>query len=282
MALPIFDTHQHLLYPDRLTYSWTASIPALDGQSFTHEQYLKASEGTGIAGSLFMETSPDSWQEELPVITAVADRSDRSIRGMIANCRPEDSQGFAAYIDSIHSPRLLGLRRICHVEPDALTEGASFVTSLRYLGTLSLSFDLCFLARQLPLAATLASRCGNTQFILDHCGVPDITGCNFDSWSRALREVASLPNVCCKLSGLPAYCAPGKADIETIRPYFEYALEQFGWDRVVWGSDWPVCNQRTTLAQWVGISRELVKQESLENQRKLFYENAARIYRIPA
>ncbi len=280
MLTPILDTHQHLIYPGALTYSWTAGIPALAGRAFTVQDYEEQRAGTGIVGALFMETSPDAWQQELSLIERKTSEPASPVRGFIANCRPEHHDSFAAYLDSIDTARLAGVRRICHVEPDELSQTPEFVASIRLLAERSLPFDLCLFPRQLAIGELLARRCPDTQFVLDHCGVPDIAAAEFDTWSAALRRLAALPNVCCKLSGLPAYCAPGAAGVSTIRPYFEHAIELFGWERVVWGSDWPVCTQRATLQEWIGISREIVAHESEENRRKLFHENALRIYRL--
>ena len=227
-----------------------------------------------------METSPDDWQAELPVIEEAVRGAGSPVRGLIANCRPEDHEVFPDYLDSIDNARLAGLRRILHVEPDELSQSEAFAESIRLMGTRSLPFDLCLQARQLPIGAKLARRCEKTQFVVDHCGVHGMAAGDFPDWQQKLRQIAELPNVWCKISGLPAYCIPRDGTIETVRPYIEHALEVFGWDRVVWGSDWPVCKERITLREWVSMSRELVNGESPENQRKLFHDNALRIYRV--
>jgi predicted TIM-barrel fold metal-dependent hydrolase len=151
---------------------------------------------------------------------------------------------------------------------------------VRLLEKHELTFDLCVLARQLPLATELAAKCPNVQFVLDHCGVPDIASGEIDSWCRHIHEIAKLPNVACKISGVLAYCAPGQATIEAVRPYVEHYLIQFGWDRVVWGSDWPVCTISSDLRTWVDVTRQIIAEADESNQRKLLHGNAIRIYRL--
>ena len=275
--IPILDTHQHLIAPELGPYSWTQGAAQLEGQTFGTAEYLRASEGTGIEGTIFMETTPDAWRAELPFVVGLAAQKGALIRGVIANCHPEDA-GFEAYLDSIENPKLVGLRRICHVEPDEFSQQPRFIENVRRLAKANLTFDLCFAARQLPLAAALARACPDVTFVLDHCGNPDIAGGQSDSWRENMRQIALLPNVTCKISGVLAYCQPDNANTETVRPYLEHCLESFGWDRVVWGSDWPVCNLRTTLAQWVNTSREIVQSASQNQQRQLFWQNAERIY----
>ena len=279
-TVPIVDTHQHLIYPERYPYSWTAGIPQLAGKVFRYDDYLMAIEGTGVSRTIFMESSPDDphWQEETRFVHALAGTPGSLIAGIIANCRPEEEHGFEAYVESVLSPKLVGLRRILHTEPDELSERACFSSNVRALEKYELTFDLCVLARQLPLATKLAAKCPNVQFVLDHCGVPDIASGEIDSWRRSITEIAKLPNVACKISGVLAYCAPGQATLEAVRPYVEHCLEQFGWDRAVWGSDWPVCTISSDLRTWVNVTRELIAAEGEGNQRKLLHGNAVAIY----
>jgi predicted TIM-barrel fold metal-dependent hydrolase len=275
----IIDTHQHLIDTSLFRYSWAEGVPQLAGRSFTIEDYLREIQGTGITGTVFMETSPDEWNLEHGRIVELAAQPGSLIRGIVANARPEDKE-FGRWIESIRGGQLSGIRRICHVEPDDFSAHPSFVENVRSLGPLGLTFDLCFLSRQLPAALALVRACPGVRFILDHCGVPDIPGEGLDPWRARIRELAAEQNVACKVSGLVAYCAPGTDLAATVRPYILHVIECFGWDRVVWGSDWPVCTLGSTLSQWVEISRELVSDCTPEEQAKLFHRNAVRIYRL--
>jgi len=280
MSIPIIDTHQHLIYPDKWRYSWADGIPQLAGKAFRYADYQQAIAGTGITKTIFMETSPDDlhFQSETTFVYELAAQPGSIIAGVIANCRPEEKDGFERYLDSIRHPKLVGLRRILHVMPDELSGSSHFAENLRLLPKHGLTCDLCFLARQLPLAIDLARRCENVQFILDHCGVPDVAAQALEPWRLNIKALATLPNVACKISGVLAYGSPAQANAAGVRPFVEHCLEQFGWDRVVWGGDWPVCNMTTTLANWVSVSRELVCDASVADQKKLFHENAERIY----
>jgi predicted TIM-barrel fold metal-dependent hydrolase len=279
--IPILDTHQHLIYPEMYPYSWTTGIPQLAGKAFRYDDYLKAIDGTSVSQTIFMESGADDphWHEETRFVHTLAHKPGSLIKGIIANCRPEEESGFEAYLESVVSPRLVGLRRILHVEPDELSQRSCFAANVRLLEKYELTFDLCVLARQIPLATDLAGKCPDVQFILDHCGVPDIAAGQIDPWRRHISEISRHPNVACKISGVLAYCAPGQATLEAVRPYVEHCLEQFGWDRVVWGSDWPVCTISSNLRTWVQITNQLIASADEGEQRKLLHENAMRIYR---
>ena len=281
-SFPILDTHQHLIYPERYSYSWTAELLRLAGRAFRYADYLAASEGTSVKSTIFMESGLDDehWRDEAPFVLTLARAPGSLIRGIIATCRPEEEQGFEGYVESIRSSKLVGLRRILHTQPDELSQRTCFAANLRLLEKYELTFDLCVLARQIPLAARLAAKCPNVQFILDHCGVPDVASGEFHRWREHITEISKLPNVACKISGVLAYCAPNAANLEAVRPYVEYCLEQFGWDRVVWGSDWPVCTTTSDLRTWANITNQLIATADERDQRKLVHDNAVRIYGV--
>lgn len=282
ISVPILDTHQHLIYPDKFPCSWADGIPEISKKAFQYDDYLAAVKGTPIAESIFMETAVDDpfWPEEARFVHSLADQPDSVIKGIISSCRPEQGFGFEAFVESALAPRLVGFRRVLHVEPDELSQRPSFVANVRALEKYGLTFDICVLARQIPLATRLARECPRVQFILDHCGVPDVASGRLDPWRKHIREIANLPNVACKVSGVVAYCAPSEVSAEAIRPYVEHCLEQFGWDRVVWGSDWPVCTMRASLQRWVEITNLLIATADEGDMRKLARDNAIRIYRL--
>lgn len=279
MNIPIIDTHQHLIYPSTGSYSWTHGLDALNGKSFPIEEYRRLAEPARIVGSIFVETSPDGWRAEFAHIAQLASQPESGMVGIVANCRPEE-EGFEEYLELIRTEKLVGLRRVCHTEHDDLSRQPRFVQNVRRVGSLGLTFDLCFFARQLGIALELARNCPDTQFVLDHCGVPDIAGGVMDSWCAAIRDLAVLPNVACKISGILAYCSPGNATVQAVRPWVEHCIESFGWDRLVWGSDWPVCNIRSSLPVWVEISRQIVQSASEDEHAKLFQKNALRLYGV--
>ncbi len=277
--LPIVDVHQHLIYPDRYDYPWTTTIPALRGRSFAYEDYVRASVGCGIDATVFMESgaSQPTDHAESAFVRSLLTEPGCVIAGLVASCHPE-RPGFERFLDELEHPHILGLRRILHVEDDDLSRSSLFRANVRLLGGRGLTFDLCFLSRQLPIALELAGDCPNVSFVLDHCGIPDIAAGSIDTWRRDIDRLAELANVACKISGVLTYCDPARADRSAVAPYVEHCIEVFGWDRVVWGSDWPLVEINASLQDWVAITRELVSGESPDNQSKLFSENARRIY----
>src|SRR5438093_4235947 len=143
--IPILDTHQHLIYPEKYPYSWTAYLPELAGKAFRYDDYLKSIEETGISQTIFMEAAPDEphGYEETRFVEALTEAPGSLIRGIISSCRPEHETGFQSYLESLLSPRLVGFRRILHVEPDELSQRPCFASNIRLLAKDDLTFDLC-------------------------------------------------------------------------------------------------------------------------------------------
>jgi predicted TIM-barrel fold metal-dependent hydrolase len=279
--MSITDTQQHLIYPDRLGYSWCKGLPALEDKAFRLEEYRAAAQGTGISQTLFMEVDVDEpqMQAETEFFLQLASRPDSGIAGVLAACRPE-REDFPEQLESILHPKLKGLRRILHTQPDELSQASLFAKNLALLAQHQLTFDVCLLSRQLPLGKNLLSRVPDVQFVLDHCGVPNIKDNALDPWRQHIRELAQFANLACKISGLVAYCDPQRVNATTIRPFVEHCIECFGWERVIFGGDWPVCNLTSSLGRWVEIAKEIVKGESSERQEKFFAGNAEKIYRL--
>lgn len=276
--IDVIDTHQHLVETGSLTYRWPDKIGALAGRAFTYEDYLDASAGTGIDRTVFMEADCEDWKAEADmVLDMVADPSTKMI-GVIANARPEYEDGFDEWLDRVADTEVVGLRRILHETTDDVSQSDIFRANLRKLADRNLTFDINFLARQLSIGADLVHAVDNVQFILDHCGVPDIKGGDDTVWREGIKILSGFPNVACKISGITAYCAPGEATLERLKPYIEHCIDCFGWDRVLWGSDWPVCNINASIRDWMAMSKAVVAKEDPANQEKLFRSNAIKFY----
>ena len=278
----MIDTHQHLIYPGRFSYPWTAELPALQN-AFELDQYQTQAADCGITGTLFMEVDVDESQvaNEAQFFCGLAEDPSSKIIGVVAAARPEHAN-FESSLNAIAHPKLRGVRRVLHTQPDALSQDPGFRRNVGHLGERGLTFDLCVLERQLPVAIKLVDACPKTRFILDHCGVPSIATNSPEFWQTQIREIAQRPNVVCKVSGIVLYAGENQRSADDIFPWLSHVVETFGWDRIVWGSDWPVCTLAVPLHQWVAITHELLDLASAtEAQRHAFLEgNARRIYGV--
>lgn len=270
----ILDTHLHLIYSDRFSYPWLANRPTLD-HAWTLEDYFAEARPLGIESALHMEVDVAEADMEAESVFVIG---LPGIVGAIAACRPEHP----SFVDQIERlsehAHIKGVRRILHESPDDLSQSDLFIENVRHLPDYDLSFDLCVRHDQLPIGQMLVERAPDVTFILDHCGVPDVTGAGLDPWRDNIRKISRLPNLNAKISGIVAYSGPAWS-VDTIRPYVEHVIDCFGWDRVVWGSDHPVVTLTGSLTRWVEATREIIHTATDDEQARLLHRNAERIYK---
>lgn len=278
--MDFIDTHLHLIYRDKLGYSWTSGIPPLVTGDFTLDDYSALTAGRGIAGAVFMETGVDDadYKAEARFVAGMVGKA--GLLGQIASCRPEEDAGFDDWLDECKGLKVCGFRRILHVMPDELSRTATFRRNLAKIGANGWAFDICVLARQLPIAEALAKACPDQSLVLDHCGVPDIAGNGFEDWAKGITALAALPHVSVKLSGISAYCAAGTANQATLQPWVDHVLAVFGPERMLWGGDWPVVDLGAGLPDWIALSSSLLDDRSPSDRSQIAQGTARRIYKL--
>jgi L-fuconolactonase len=150
----------------------------------------------------------------------------------------------------------------------------------RALATNGLTLDILVQDwREIPMATALAQGNPELTIILDHCGKPDIAGELFDPWARYIEEMAGVPNVNCKLSGLMNCAKPG-ATLADVGPYAAHVLSAFGPSRVMWASDWPPLDLATDYGRWIAMSYELLRHLPLDRRDQVMSGTATRVYRL--
>jgi predicted TIM-barrel fold metal-dependent hydrolase len=282
-VVPLIDTHQHLIHPSALGYSWAEGVPALAGRAFTVEDYRALTAGAGIAGTIFMEAAvdDDDHHAEAEMVAGIMRQPGSGILGIIASIRPENAPGFEEWLDEGPSLGVVGYRRILHEVADDVSLSETFRANVRRFGVRGVPFDMVFHARQLPIALELARACPGTALVLDHCGVPDIAGGGLDPWRADIVALAGEPNVVAKISGVFAYCAPGAVSLEAVRPYVEHVIAAFGPERCLWGSDWPVVNVKGgSLPAWLKATREILGGLSADEEAAVALRTAERVYGV--
>lgn len=277
----LVDTHLHLIDKIRLAYPWLAGEPALD-RDFLYGEYARDAHRAGITDALHMEVdvAPEQISDEVAFVRELSQKPASLIRGAISACRPEE-QGFAAMLEqALTDPLVKGFRRILHTVDDDISQRPLFRENLRRLSDTRLTFDICMFPRQQPLAIALVDHAPGVTFILDHCGVPDIKSGDFEGWKRGIFDIAARPNVIAKISGVVAYADNSTWTAATLRPYVEHVVDCFGWDRVVWGSDWPVCTLGGGLLAWVAATHAVLSGCGNGERDRLFWRNADLIWQL--
>jgi len=290
-SLAIVDTHQHLWDLKKFELPWVKTAGPL-ARSFVTKDYLAATDGQNVVKTVYMEVdvTPSQQVAEARHVIELCKSTDHPTAAAVISGRP-NSKDFKPYITQFKgSPYIKGVRQVLHA-PNAkkgLCLEKQFVASMRLLGELGMSFDLCMRPTELADGARLARQCPDTRFIVDHCGNGDpkafrsIAGSkpwhDTDQWRRDMELLAGQKNVVCKISGIIA-----RADKETwkpddLAPIINHCWDVFGTDRVMFGGDWPVCTLVAPYRDWVSALKQVISSRSIGDQRKLFSENALAFY----
>lgn len=275
----IVDTHLHIVDMAVLDYPWLGGAGDLN-RNWLYEDYAREARRLGIVAAMHTEVDvaePDI-DKETAYVAKLAARHDTLLVGAITACRPED-KGFPDQLERALAGGIIkGFRRVLHVMPDDLSTSPLFRENIRRLAGTGLTFDLCVLPRQIGQAIELVDFAPDVRFVLDHCGVPDIKGGAYDDWAAGIAEIARRPNVVGKLSGIVAYTDTANWSLDAMRPYAEHTIGAFGFDRMVWGSDWPVCTLGGGLSTWVGATHALLEGASKDEKHALLAGNAMKIW----
>ena len=279
---PIVDTHLHLWDISRLHYAWLGSVPRLNHNHLI-DDYRQACGLVPVAKMVFLQCDcdPAQFQEEADWVTEVA-RADPRIRGIVAWAPLEKGDAAEPALARLAANSLVkGIRRIIQFEPDMrFCLRPDFVRGVQLLPRHGLSFDLCINHRQLAHTIRLVRQCPEVRFILDHIGKPDIKGGVLDPWRADLRELAALPNVWCKLSGLVTEADHEKWTASDLQPYIDHVIACFGFERVMFGGDWPVSAQAADYPRWVATLDDALRGCSAADLKKIYVRNAETFYRV--
>ncbi|MBC2903757.1 amidohydrolase family protein [Streptomyces cupreus] len=170
---------------------------------------------------------------------------------------------------------LRGIRHQVQGEPDPeWLLRADVRRGLAAVAEAGLVYDLVVLPHQLPACAKAAASLPGLTFVLDHLGKPPVASGALEPWATDLRALAALPNTVCKLSGLLTEADPASWTVDDLRPYADTVLDAFGPDRLMFGSDWPVCTQVSPYGEVLDITRELADAD------EIFHGTARRVYNL--
>ena len=256
----VVDAHLHLWDPEVLTYDWLEG-PLL--RSFGPDELDLALQDTPDAdcGFVFVqaECAPEQTVAEVDWVASLAARVP--LRGIVARAPLEDLAATDGLLAELaERPLVVGVRRLLQSEPDGFSAAPRFRAAARAVAAAGLTFDAGVRWTQLPDVVELADAVPDLTIVLDHLGKPEVGSADAPDpadgtpWAESLRDLAERPNVWCKLSGLPAE-ADGEWTAAQVRPFLDVALDAFGPDRLLFGSDWPVSGPYgrwlETVASWL-------------------------------
>jgi L-fuconolactonase len=287
--MPIIDTHQHLWDIERFKEGW--SRPPFD-RNFNMADYLAAVDGLNVVKAVYLEVAvpPAKRFEEGLYAIEVCEASDNPTAGAVIAGDPR-SPDFESYILKFEgNPYIKGLRYFFSDQSHILLP--QVVKNIRFLGQMGMHFEFVVPVQWLASIAELRNLCPDTAFAINHCGnldprvffpkatLHDSPLHTLDEWQKPMQSMAATPNTICKISGIITKAPGYKLTAGNLAPAIDRCLDIFGPDRVVFGSDWPVCLKGMEIREWVTLLKAIVEHRPVEEKKQLFHDNAVRFYRI--
>lgn len=274
----IIDAHHHL-WEDltRRDYDWLADLDRIR-RPYTVADLTTVSPADR---TVLVQTVPTVEETEEFLATAAATPLIAGVVGWVDLTASDVADRLAALRASPGGSHLVGIRHPAQGEtdPDWLLR-PEVVRGIKAVAEAGLTYDILILPAQHEAAIALADKVPGARFVLDHAGKPAIAADGYEPWAKFLTALAARPNVFCKLSGLVTEADWTTWTADDLRPYATHALDSFGPDRVMFGSDWPVCELAATYAEVLDSARVVTADLSLSEQNEVFAGTAARAYPI--
>jgi len=272
------DAHQHFWIYNRSEYHWIDdSISALR-RDFLPEHLKPELEGNGFQGSVAVQARQT--MEETRWLLDLAARS-QWILGVVGWADLQSPDIHSQVKSLAQNPKLVGIRHVVQSEPDdRFLLRPEFLRGVSALEEFDLAYDILIYPKHLPVAAEFVERFPRQRFVLDHLAKPPIKSGNIDSWAQGIRRLAEFPNLYCKLSGLVTEADWQHWQPEQIVPYLDVAFESFGPDRLMIGSDWPVCLVAASYARVLQVVQAYLLGQGSKCRDAVLGGNAQHFWRL--
>ncbi len=271
------DSHQHFWKFNTAEYGWMKSEWPIR-RDFLPADLQPLLQQHGFDGTVAVQARQSL--EESRWLLKLADESP-IIKGVVGWVDLRSATVSEQLAELARHPRFVGVRHVVQDEPDErFLLRPDFMRGLRELPQFKLTYDLLLFPHQLPAAIELTRQLPEQPFVLDHVAKPSIRDGGIDLWQENMRELAKSPNVHCKISGLVTEGDWANWNPADFKPYLDVTFEAFGEDRLLYGSDWPVCLLAGSYERVFRLIENYAQQFSPISRSKLFGENAARFYGI--
>ena len=274
----IIDSHQHFWKYDPVRDSWITDEMSILKRDYFPEDLEREIDAYHNDATVAVQS--DQSENETLFLLDLANRNKR-IAGVVGwvNLRSpqlaERLQFFSQF------SKLVGFRHVVQSEPDdRFLARDDFVSGVAQLRPFGLTYDILIYPKQLPAALELASKLPDQRFVIDHLAKPEIKSKKIEPWATRMRANAQNENVYCKLSGMVTEADWRHWKPDDFRPYLDIVFDAFGPDRLMFGSDWPVCLCTASYTQVKQVIDSYLQQNSVEEKGKIFGDNAIGFYRL--
>lgn len=274
--IEIVDSHAHFWDLKQLDYPWLDQVPAIK-QNFLTEDYQRQTDGIPINDIVFVQSDCRA-NQSLDEVDFVSNLSsiDPRIKAIVAHNPIDNVSKAEAELKELSKNSLVkGIR--CMFDDSSRFLCTDSIQVLRMLPDYNYSFDICIKFNDVPTVVKMIEQCPDTRFIVDHLAKPAIKDGQFEQFKVGLSQLAAFPNVSAKISGLITE-AGADWTADDLEPYVSFSVEQFGFERLMFGSNWPVVLLNGTFKDWYSTIKNFMNSYSVEDNMQFFGRTARSVY----
>lgn len=282
MTIPIIDCHNHIWkLESNDNFSWITEGMDIIRRDFSIDDLEKTLQENHISGSILVQAIPVTTESEY--LITLAEQHD-FIKGVIGWC--DVSQGankVQQALDNLktHGSLLKGIRHMSQGLPPEHLITKDFIEGCQTVGKNNLVYELLITEDQLSHATKLIKACPDVTFVIEHIAKPNIKNFSIKQWQENIHQIAlTSNNVYCKLSGMVTEADWHNWQQSDFEPYLDILYATFGEDKLIFGSDWPVCQVAGSYKQVLTIIQTWLSKHPQINAHKIFYQNAQKLYKL--
>lgn len=275
--MKIIDTHQHFWKYDPVNYDWITEEMSLIKRDYLPNDLAEVLEADKVDACISVQANQTEAETEW--LVQMADEND-FITGVVGwvDLRNDFIEERLRYFKQYSI--LKGFRHVLQGEDPSFMLQKDFLHGISKLNQYGFTYDILIFPHHLEAVLQLVQKFPDHRFVIDHIAKPSIKEGKINEWKAGMEKISKHQNVYCKLSGMVTEADWKNWTKENLTPYIDVVVNCFGTDRIMFGSDWPVCLVASSYINWLNVIKEYFASYTIEDQEKIFSKNAIRFYNL--
>lgn len=273
----IIDSHQHFWKYDPIRDAWIDDSMQVIRRDFLPQELESILKANDVAGCVAVQADQSETETEFLLDCANKNPFIKGVVGWV-DLKTKDVEARLAHYSE--DAKLKGVRHIVQAEANDFMLGKDFQNGISKLQQFNLTYDILIFPPQINAAIALVNKFPNQKFVIDHMAKPYIKSGEIKEWESKITELSQAPNVFCKVSGMVTEADLKHWKVSDFTPYLDVIFNTFGTDRILYGSDWPVCLLAAQYEEQLNIIQNYTKDFSTQEQLKVFGNNAVEFYNL--
>lgn len=275
--MKIIDTHQHFWKYDPVNYSWINDEMAVIRKDFLPGDLAVVVNEHKLNGTVAVQA--DQTEAETDWLLQLAAKND-FIKGVVGwvDLRSSNIEKRLQHYQQFS--KLKGFRHVLQGEEPSFMLQKDFLNGISKLQQFNFTYDILIFPQHLAAALELVQQFPEQKFVIDHVAKPYIKDGKIDEWKTGMQQLAQQSNVYCKISGMVTEADWKNWNADQLKPYIDVVVNSFSIDRIMFGSDWPVCLVASSYKRWLQTVKDYFSSYSTEDQEKVFSSNAIKFYKL--